>query len=145
MTQEAPQRQLYICRACGLIYDEDKGDPDSGIAPGTRFEDIPDDWECLSCDITKADFEPFEPFVAPEPLEQPWQALGQGAIVIGGGIAGWAAVRAIRSLDSEVPILMVTACSGDTYHKPELSLAIGRNNDRRALVSHNGREQATAG
>ena len=41
MTQEASQRQLYICRACGLIYDEDKGDPDSGIAPGTRFEDIP--------------------------------------------------------------------------------------------------------
>ena len=53
-------------------------------------------------------------------------------------------MRAIRSLDSEVPILMVTACSGDSYHKPELSLAIGRNNDRRALVSLNGREQATA-
>ena len=55
-------RQLYICRACGLIYDEEKGDPDSGIAPGTRFEDIPDDWECPLCGVTKTDFEPFEPF-----------------------------------------------------------------------------------
>ena len=143
MTQEAPQRQLYICRACGLIYDEDKGDPDSGIAPGTRFEDIPDDWECPLCGVTKADFEPFEPFVAPEPAEAA-AGFRSGVIVIGGGIAGWAAVRSIRGLDSEVPILMVTACSGDTYHKPELSLAIGRNNDRRSLVSHNGREQATA-
>ena len=67
MTQEAPQRQLYICRACGLIYDEDKVDPDIGIAPGTRFEDIPDDWECPLCGVTKADFEPFEHLVAPEP------------------------------------------------------------------------------
>ena len=53
-------KQLYICRACGLIYDEEKGDPDSGIAPGTRFEDIPDDWECPLCGVTKTDFEPFE-------------------------------------------------------------------------------------
>ena len=36
----------YICRACGLIYDEEAGDPDSGLAPGTRFEAIPDDWVC---------------------------------------------------------------------------------------------------
>ena len=76
MTQEAPQRQLYICRACGLIYDEDKGDPDSGIAPGTRFEDIPEDWECPLCGVTKADFEPFEPFVAPDPRRL-LQASGQ--------------------------------------------------------------------
>ncbi|MGB2332737.1 MAG: FAD-dependent oxidoreductase, partial [Litorivicinaceae bacterium] len=143
MIQEASQRQLYICRACGLIYDQDKGDPDSGIAPGTRFEDIPDDWECPLCGVTKADFEPFEPFVAPEPAEAA-VSFRSGVIVIGGGIAGWAAVRAIRSLDPEVPILMVTACSGDPYHKPELSLAIGQNNDRGSLVSQSGREQATA-
>ncbi|MFZ5466391.1 MAG: rubredoxin, partial [Pseudomonadota bacterium] len=34
----------WICKTCGWIYDETKGDPDSGLAPGTRFEDIPDDW-----------------------------------------------------------------------------------------------------
>lgn len=143
MIRETSHRQLYICRACGLIYDQDKGDPDSGIAPGTPFEDIPDDWECPLCGVTKADFEPFEPFVAPEPVEAA-VSFRSGVIVIGGGIAGWAAVRAIRSLDPDVPILMVTACSGDTYHKPELSLAIGQNNDRGSLVSQSGREQATA-
>lgn len=34
----------YVCRACGVIYDEELGDPDSGIAAGTRFDAIPDDW-----------------------------------------------------------------------------------------------------
>jgi len=57
--QTMPWRQ-YICRACGLIYDEEEGDPDSGLAPGTRFEDIPDDWECPLCGVTKTDFELFE-------------------------------------------------------------------------------------
>lgn len=41
----------YICRACGLIYDEALGDPDSGIAPGTRFADIPADWVCPLCGV----------------------------------------------------------------------------------------------
>ncbi len=49
---------LFICRACGLIYDEAKGDADSGLAPGTRFADIPDDWACPLCGVTKSDFEP---------------------------------------------------------------------------------------
>ena len=53
----APWKQ-FLCRACGLIYDEEKGDPDSGIAPGTRFDDIPDDWVCPLCGVVKADFEP---------------------------------------------------------------------------------------
>ncbi len=50
---------LYICHACGLIYDETKGDADSGLALGTRFADIPDDWRCPLCGVTKADFEPY--------------------------------------------------------------------------------------
>ena len=47
----------FICRACGLVYDEALGDADSGLAPGTRFEDIPEDWACPLCGVTKADFE----------------------------------------------------------------------------------------
>ena len=57
---ETPFRQ-YICNACGWIYDEAKGDPDSGLAPGTRYEDIPDDWACPLCQVTKADFSPYTP------------------------------------------------------------------------------------
>lgn len=50
--------QKYICVACGLVYDPELGDPDSGIAPGTAFEDIPDDWVCPLCGVTKDMFEP---------------------------------------------------------------------------------------
>lgn len=48
----------FICTLCGFIYDEAVGDPDSGLAPGTRFGDIPDDWMCPDCGVTKAMFEP---------------------------------------------------------------------------------------
>lgn len=50
----------YRCVPCGYIYDEKYGDPDGGIAPGTRFEDIPDDWICPVCGVGKADFVPYE-------------------------------------------------------------------------------------
>ena len=46
----------WQCYFCGYIYDEAEGDPDSGIAAGTRWEDIPADWLCPSCGATKADF-----------------------------------------------------------------------------------------
>jgi len=47
----------YVCSVCGYVYDPDKGDPDSGIAPGTRFEDIPDSWTCPVCGAEKSMFE----------------------------------------------------------------------------------------
>ena len=50
----------YQCAVCGFIYDEREGDPDGGIAPGTRFEDIPDDWRCPECGTVKSDFELME-------------------------------------------------------------------------------------
>lgn len=45
-------RQWY-CVTCFHIYDEELGDPDNGIAPGTKFEDLPDDWVCPECGATK--------------------------------------------------------------------------------------------
>ena len=47
----------YVCTVCGYIYDEEAGDPDSGIAPGTKWEDIPEDWVCPVCGVSKDDFE----------------------------------------------------------------------------------------
>lgn len=49
--------QKYQCAICGYVYDPEEGDPDSGIAPGTAFEDIPEDWYCPVCGVTKRDFE----------------------------------------------------------------------------------------
>ena len=47
----------YICILCGYIYDESLGDPHSGLEPGTKFEDIPEDWECPVCGVKKSGFE----------------------------------------------------------------------------------------
>lgn len=46
----------YVCDVCGYVYDPAVGDPDSGIEPGTAFEDIPDDWVCPICGVGKDDF-----------------------------------------------------------------------------------------
>lgn len=48
--------QKFECNLCGYVYDPAKGDPDSGIAPGTPFEAIPDDWVCPLCGATKENF-----------------------------------------------------------------------------------------
>ena len=53
---ETPSRK-WRCRNCGLIYDEALGLPEDGIAPGTRFEDIPGDWYCPDCGTEKQDFD----------------------------------------------------------------------------------------
>ena len=47
----------WECLVCGYIYDPDVGDPDSGIPPGTPFEDLPDDWLCPDCGAEKDMFE----------------------------------------------------------------------------------------
>lgn len=46
----------YICEVCGWVYDEELGDPDNGIAPGTKFEDLPDDFVCPLCGVDKDSF-----------------------------------------------------------------------------------------
>ena len=46
----------WICIICGWVYDEAVGWPEDGIAPGTRWEDIPSDWRCPECDVGKEDF-----------------------------------------------------------------------------------------
>jgi rubredoxin len=50
--------EKYECEVCGYIYDPVQGDPDHGIAPGTLFENIPDDWICPLCGVGKDSFSP---------------------------------------------------------------------------------------
>ena len=47
----------YICGNCGFIYDEAEGLPGDGIAPGTLWADLPEDWECPICGAPKSEFE----------------------------------------------------------------------------------------
>lgn len=59
--QEAPKKaekmDKYTCTVCGYIYDPEKGDPESGVKPGTKFEDLPADWTCPVCGADKSKFE----------------------------------------------------------------------------------------
>ena len=50
----------WMCVVCGFIYSEADGLPEEGIAPGTRWEDVPDDWTCPDCGVGKDDFEMVE-------------------------------------------------------------------------------------
>jgi rubredoxin len=50
--------KTYVCELCGYIYDPAKGDPKNGVAAGTAFEDLADDWVCPDCGAGKEDFSP---------------------------------------------------------------------------------------
>lgn len=50
----------YVCEVCGFVYDEAEGWPEEGIAPGTRFVDLPEKWRCPQCRAMKAKFEPMD-------------------------------------------------------------------------------------
>lgn len=50
----------YVCTVCGYEYDPAAGDPDNGVAPGTAFEDLPEDWVCPACGVGKDQFEKVE-------------------------------------------------------------------------------------
>lgn len=47
---------VYMCVVCGVVYDEAAGWPEEGIAPGTRWADVPADWRCPECGVGKSDF-----------------------------------------------------------------------------------------
>ena len=59
-TETVSELKKYMCLICGWIYDEATGAPDEGIAPGTRWEDVPPNWTCPECGARKEDFEMIE-------------------------------------------------------------------------------------
>lgn len=146
MSAVAEPWQVFICRVCGLLYDERLGDADSGLPAGTRWADIPDDWACPICGVGKADFEPYvpEPTTATATRRAPAVPAATrgdaGVLIVGAGRAGWAVAQALREQGCTQPITMVSACSGDVYDKPQLSVSVARALDPAAMV----RESAAA-
>lgn len=142
----------FICRACGWIYDESLGDADGGLPPGTRFEDIPVDWACPLCGVSKADFEPYEPLptlrrAATAATSTQRSGLGArhdaGVVIVGAGCAGWQTAQALREHDADLPITIVTACPGHVYDKPLLSVALAKGIAPASLVKQTA-DQAAA-
>ncbi len=143
--------QRWICDACGYIYDEAKGDPDSGLTPGTRYQDIPDDWQCPLCGLTKRDLRllPETPMAAA--VVRPATACASGktkgsedhVVIVGAGYAGWSVAEAIRRRDAEIPILLLSACAGLIYPKPAISLATSQGRSANDLVDTDAMTRAT--
>lgn len=144
--------QRYICDACGYIYDESKGDPDSGLAPGTRFMDIPDNWECPLCGLTKSDLRllpdaaPVTRKRMPRVSRPSATGLSKGGtdytVIVGAGIAGWSAAEAIRRRDPDKPVLLVSACKGLIYPKPAISMALSQGKSAEDLVDMDAETRA---
>src|SRR5262245_57346627 len=60
MAESQVQFKTWMCLICGFVYDEAAGAPDEGLAPGTRWEDVPMNWTCPECGARKEDFEMVE-------------------------------------------------------------------------------------
>ena len=119
----------WECIVCGLVYDEAKGWPDDGIAPGTRWEDVPEDWLCPDCGVGKEDFELVEeaPVAqAPHHEEPVADKTHSPLVIIGTGLAGYGLAREFRKHDSETPLILITNDDGRSYSKPMLSTGYTR-------------------
>ncbi|EGQ9178238.1 rubredoxin-NAD(+) reductase [Vibrio alginolyticus] len=150
----------WLCIICGLIYDEAQGWPSDGIAPGTAWEDVPDDWLCPDCLVGKADFEMIEitddvpleevavvSSVSVEASVQPNTAQplpsevtqpvfsNDPIVIIGSGHSGYQLAAALRAQSETVAITVFTADDGALYSKPALSNALVMNKDGDALQS----------
>jgi len=57
MTKGGVEMDKYVCGTCGYVYNPARGDQDAGIEPGINFGDLPDDWVCPVCGVTRDEFE----------------------------------------------------------------------------------------
>jgi rubredoxin-NAD+ reductase len=120
----------WECIVCGLVYDEAKGWPDDGIAPGTRWEDVPEDWLCPDCGVGKEDFELIEeaPVEQVPHHEEPVADTEHAPIVIiGTGLAGYGLAKEFRKHDADTPLILITSDDGRSYSKPMLSTGYTKN------------------
>jgi rubredoxin-NAD+ reductase len=126
---------LWECIVCGWIYDEAKGWPEDGIAPGTRWEDIPEDWVCPDCGVGKEDFVMVD--VGPSPsvsAEQGEESENRQIVIVGSGLAGYNMVKEFRKRDGETPLVLITEDDGSYYSKPMLSTGYTRETSASDLV-----------
>ncbi|WP_193161400.1 FAD-dependent oxidoreductase [Microbulbifer hainanensis] len=145
--ETATGNRIWECMVCGWVYDESKGWPEDGIAPGTRWEDIPEDWCCPQCGVGKDEFD-MVLVKAPEP------AAGETApsstvnteveplVIIGTGLAGYNLAREFRKLDKTTPLVMITGDDGTYYSKPLLSASLAHGKTPQQLSGATAEEMA---
>ena len=132
--------KVWECLVCGWLYDEAKGWPEDGIAPGTAWQDVPEDWLCPECGVGKEDFEMVElagnDNAAIDGVDEKANegiqavvdntAINPPVVIIGTGLAGYNLAREFRKLDKETPLLLITTDDGCCYSKPMLSTGFTR-------------------
>ena len=119
----------WECIVCGLIYDEKEGWPDDGIAPGTKWADVPEDWLCPDCGVGKEDFELLEEAAveaAPHHEEPVVDKEHAPIVILGTGLAGYGLAKEFRKHDSDTPLILITSDDGRAYSKPMLSTGYTR-------------------
>ncbi len=128
----------WECIVCAWVYDEAVGDPDSGIAPGTKFEDIPDDWLCPDCGVGKEDFELLEQQPIAEEGHQKQHTTEKNSapiVILGTGMAGYGLAAELRKIDKETPLILISSDDGRSYSKPMLSTGYTKGSTASDLVS----------
>lgn len=125
----------WLCIVCGWIYDEAKGWPDDGIAPGTKWEDVPSEWMCPECQVGKADFEMIEISNEDEvDTVHHHSSLLAPIVIIGSGHAGYQVAAALRAQSPQLSITVFTSDDGTLYSKPALSNAFALNKELKDLA-----------
>ena len=116
--------KIWQCTLCAFIYDEALGLPEEGIAAGTRWQDIPEDWVCPDCGLAKSGFDMME--IDPESSNQGILKLAgkKHIVIIGSGLAGYNLAREIRKQNNSHAITILTRENGIHYSKPSLSVAL---------------------
>ena len=138
----------WECIVCGLIYDEKEGWPEDGIAPGTKWEDVPDDWTCPDCGVGKEDFELIpgsddgDAEETSAETEVPGDVNARSVVVIGSGLAGYGLVRELRRKDEGVDITVLTSDGGEGYSKPMISTGYTKDLNADKLAAQSAEELA---
>ena len=139
--------KTYECRICGWIYDEAKGCPEEGIAAGTRWEDIPDDWCCPACGASKDEFDMVAVAattdIAPTPEGSKAKLDSASLVIVGTGLAAYTLAREFRKLDAQATLILVTRDGGGAYAKPSLSNALANQRTPDQIQSRSAEQMAT--
>ncbi|RZL88171.1 MAG: rubredoxin reductase [Variovorax sp.] len=127
----------WECIVCGYVYDEAKGAPEDGIAPGTRWEDVPEDWLCPDCGVGKEDFVCLDIPLQEDVSHREHQGVTTPilpVVIIGTGLAGYGLAREFRKQDADCPMILITSDDGRAYSKPMLSNGFAKQLGANALA-----------
>jgi rubredoxin-NAD+ reductase len=136
--------KVWECQLCGFIYDEREGLVAENIAPGTRWEDIPDDWVCPVCGVAKSMFKMVEITreIAATKARLAIDSFAEPIVIVGSGIAGYSLAREIRKINPDLPITIVTRDAGESYYKPNISNALQLGKTADQLIHSNAKTMA---